>query len=183
MNDPYYKTIGLGTRIFLGGAQGYIIGPGTQHNPDVPRTPGGIPKRAAGTLMVMGDLKEMIPRWLVGVSIQGYGCSLAVGIGVPIPILNEEIANYTGVSDEEIFTQVVDYGYDYPNGVTKTYGEVSYAQLKSGSIVVNGKEVPAAPLSSYPRAREIAETLKRWIEEGKFLLGEPQNPIPGVHGK
>jgi uncharacterized protein (DUF39 family) len=133
--------------------------------------------------MVMGDLKEMIPRWLVGVSIQGYGCSLAVGIGVPIPILNEEIANYTGVSDEEIFTQVVDYGYDYPNGVTKTYGEVSYAQLKSGSIVVNGKEVPAAPLSSYPRAREIAETLKGWIAEGKFLLGEPQSPIPGVHGK
>ncbi len=183
INDPYYKTIGLGTRIFLGGAQGYIIGPGTQHNPDVPRTPGGVPKKAAGTLMVMGDLKEMSPRWLVGVSIQGYSCSLAVGIGVPVPILNEEIANYTGVSDEEIFTQIVDYGYDYPNGVPKTYGEVSYAQLKSGSIVVNGKEVPAAPLSSYPRAKEIAETLKRWIAEEKFLLGEAQSPIPGVHGK
>ncbi|HED01201.1 MAG TPA: hypothetical protein ENN18_12655 [Proteobacteria bacterium] len=183
MNDPYYKTIGLGTRIFLGGAQGYIIGPGTQHNPDVSRTAGGVPQKAAGTLMVMGDLKEMIPRWLVGVSIQGYGCSLAVGIGVPIPILNEEIANYTGVSDEEIFTQVVDYGYDYPNGVPKAHGEVSYAQLKSGSIVVKGKEVPAAPLSSYPRAKEIAETLKRWIAEEKFLLGEPQSPIPGVHGK
>lgn len=182
LNDPYYRTIGLGTRIFLGGAQGYVIGPGTQHNPDVPRTPGGVPKRPAGTLMVMGDLKEMSPRWLIGVSIQGYGCSLAVGIGIPIPILNEEMAAYTAVSDEEIFTQVVDYGYDYPNGIPKVQAEVSYAQLKSGSITIDGKEIPTAPLSSYVRAREIAETLKKWIEEGKFLLGEPQSHIPTVHG-
>jgi uncharacterized protein (DUF39 family) len=33
MNDPDYETIGLGTRIFLGGGQGYVIGEGTQHNP------------------------------------------------------------------------------------------------------------------------------------------------------
>lgn len=183
MNDPYYKTIGLGTRIFLGGAQGYIIGPGTQHNPDVPRTSGGAPKKAAGTLMVMGNLKEMSPRWLVGVSLQGYGCSLAVGIGVPIPILNEEMATYTAVSDEEIFTQVVDYGHDYPNGIPKVYAEVSYAQLKSGTITINKKEVPTVPLSSYTRAKEIAGILKRWIIDGNLLLGEPQSPIPGVHGK
>ncbi len=182
MNDPYYKTIGLGTRIFLGGAQGYIIGPGTQHNPDAPRTPGGIPKRPSGTLMVMGNLTEMSPRWLVGVSLQGYGCSLAVGIGIPIPILNEEMAANTAVSDEEIFTQVVDYGYDYPNGIPKAHAEVTYAQLKSGSITVSGKEVPTAPLSSYVRAKEIAETLKRWILEGKFRLGEPQTQIPHAHG-
>lgn len=180
MNDPYYKTLGLGTRIFLGGAQGYIIGSGTQHNPGAIRTPGGIPKKPAGTLMVMGNLKEMSPRWLVGVSIQGYGSSLAVGIGVPIPILNEEIANYVAVSDEDIFTQIVDYGNDYPNGVGRSYGEVSYAQLKSGKIDVQGKEVSTAPLSSYMRAKEIAELLKEWISKGEFLLGEPQNHLPGA---
>ncbi|MFW9875930.1 MAG: homocysteine biosynthesis protein, partial [Candidatus Thorarchaeota archaeon] len=32
-NDPDYETIGIGTRIFLGGGIGYVIGEGTQHNP------------------------------------------------------------------------------------------------------------------------------------------------------
>jgi L-aspartate semialdehyde sulfurtransferase len=121
-NDPYYKTIGLGTRIFLGGAAGYVTWHGTQHKPSVKRTPGGVPLTPAGTLWVMGDLKLMRKEWLMGVSIQGYGCSLAVGLGIPIPILNEEIVQYTAVSDAEIFTQIVDYGHDYPNGISKSDG-------------------------------------------------------------
>ena len=180
LNDPYYKTIGLGTRIFLGGATGYVSWNGTQHNPSVKRTKAGVPVSPAGTLWVMGDLKKMSPKWLVGVSIQGYGCSLSVGLGIPIPILNEEIVKYTAVSDEEIFTQIVDYGYDYPNGISKSYGQVSYAELKSGSIKFNGEIVPAVPLSSVVRAREIAETLKNWISEGKFTLCEPHFTLPNA---
>ena len=132
----------------------------------------------AGTLWVTGDLKKMSHKWLVGVSIQGYGSSLAVGLGVPIPVLNEEIVKYTAVTDDEIFTQIVDYGKDYPQGNSKTYGTVSYGQLKSGMIQINGQDVPTVPLSSVVRAREIAETLKRWIENGKFMLGEPQELLP-----
>ncbi len=181
-NDPYYQTIGIGTRIFLGGGIGYVICAGTQHNPGVERNERGIPKKPAGTLMVSGDLKQMKPRWLVGVSLLGYGCSLAVGLGVPIPILNEEIAFRTGVSDEDIVTQVVDYGKDYPQGTGVSLGEVTYAQLKSGSIKIGGKTVHTAPLSSYVRAKEIAEELKSWIEDRKFLLGEPQELLPSVPG-
>jgi len=177
-NDPYYKTIGLGTRIFLGGAQGYVTWHGTQHKPAVKRTKRGVPLTPAGTLWVMGDLKKMSPKWLVGVSLQGYGCSLAIGLGIPIPILNEEIVNYTAVSDEDLFTNIVDYGHDYPNAISKTYGQVSYAELKSGHIKFKGEEVPAVPLSSVVRAREIAEMLKAWISKGKFLLGEPQFTLP-----
>ena len=91
-NDPYYLTMGMGTRIFIGGAQGYIIGPGTQHNPDAARGKNGVPLSGAGTLMLMGDMKEMDPKWVTGVSILGYGTSLALGVGVPIPILNEDMA-------------------------------------------------------------------------------------------
>ncbi len=177
-NDPFYKTIGIGTRIFLGGGMGYVVGPGTQHNPDVPRTEKGMPKRPAGTLMATGDLKQMSPRWLVGVSLLGYGCSLAVGLGVPIPVLNEEMAQYTGVGDDEIVTQVVDYGAAYPKGEGESIREVTYAELKSGEIEINGKRVKTAPLSSYMRAREIATILKKWIEDGRFLLGEPQDRLP-----
>ncbi|RKY64227.1 MAG: hypothetical protein DRP99_02535, partial [Candidatus Latescibacterota bacterium] len=87
LNDPLYRTIGIGTRIFLGGGIGYVAWHGTQHNPSVPRTERGVPKEGAGTLAVIGDLKTMDPSWLVGVSMTGYGVSLMVGIGVPIPIL------------------------------------------------------------------------------------------------
>jgi L-aspartate semialdehyde sulfurtransferase len=177
-NDPFYQTIGLGTRIFLGGAEGYVVWHGTQHKPGVERTPKGIPVSPAGTLWVMGDLKSMSPDWLIGVSIQGYGCSLAVGLGVPIPLLNEEIAQYTAISDEEIFTQIVDYGSDYPNGISHSYGQVSYAELKSGVLRLNGEEIPTVPLSSLVRARAIAGTLKAWIAQGKFCLGEPQFTLP-----
>ncbi len=177
-NDPYYKTIGLGTRIFLGGGEGYVTWYGTQHKPSVKRTKKGFPLTPAGTLWVMGDLKKMSPNWLVGVSLQGYGCSLAVGLGIPIPILNEEIVQYTAISDEDLFTQIVDYGYDYWNGISKSYGQVSYAELKSGFINLKGKKVQTVPLSSIVKAREISEILKDWISQGKFMLGEPQFTLP-----
>ncbi len=179
MNDPFYLTIGLGTRIFLGGGTGYVTWNGTQHNPDVPRTDGGVPEKPAGTLFVMGDLKQMDTRWLKGVSMQGYGCSLAVGLGIPIPMLNEKIAGYVGVSDEEIYTQVVDYGHDYPQGIARSLGQVSYAELKSGTITLEGREVQTVPLSSMVKAREIAGILKAEIQAGRFIIGEPQMPLPG----
>ncbi|MBW2042277.1 MAG: homocysteine biosynthesis protein [Deltaproteobacteria bacterium] len=178
LNDPYYMTIGLGTRIFLGGGVGYVTWHGTQHKPSVKRSRKGAPLAPAGTLWVMGDLKQMSPRWLMGASIQGYGTSLSVGLGVPIPLLNEKIAQYTGLSDEDLFTQVVDYGHDYPNGISKSLAQVSYAELKSGAVNVNGKTIPTVPLSSVSRAREIADILKKWIQERKFLLGTPQFTLP-----
>lgn len=179
LNDPLYRTIGVGTRIFLGGGIGYVTWRGTQHNPNAIRGGNGVPRTPAGTMMVQGDLHQMKPQWLKGLSILGYGCSLAVGLGIPIPILNPEMAAFTGISDADIYTQVIDYGIDYTNGIARSYGEVSYAALKSGMIEVNGKQVPTAPLSSLVKAREIAEILKQWITKGQFLLHQPAELLPG----
>ena len=180
LNDPYYKTIGIGTKIFLGGGVGYVAWQGTQHNPDVARSENGVPRGGAGTLAVIGDLKQMNPRWLIGTSMLGYGCSLTVGIGIPIPILSEEILTYTTVTDDEILAAVIDYSEAYPNCKPGVLGEVSYGQLKSGQVMIQGKEIPTASLSSYSRAVEIASLLREWIISGKFQLTEPVAPLPGV---
>lgn len=180
LNDPLYRTIGIGTRIFLGGGIGYVIGAGTQHSPSVRRADNGVVMGGAGTISVRGDLKGMTTGFLRGASVTGYGCSLNVGLGIPIPILNEEMAMFTSVSDDEILVPVVDYGLDYPEGRGAPLGYVTYAQLRSGEITLDGKGVTTAPLSSYSAAREIASILKEWIASGRFLLGEPQETLPSV---
>jgi uncharacterized protein (DUF39 family) len=181
LKDPLYQTIGIGTRIFLGGGIGYVAWQGTQFNPSALRNEKGIPKRGAGTLAVIGDLKQMSPRWLVGTSMLGYGSTLTVGIGVPIPVLNEGILEHAAASDSDIQAAVIDYSDAYPNMKPDILGEVSYAQLKSGKITINGKEIPTASLSSYPRALEIAEVLKKWINTGKFMLTEAVMSLPGLN--
>lgn len=179
LKDPHFKTIGIGTRIFLGGGTGYVAWHGTQHFPSIQESPDGKSLGpAGGTLAVIGDLKQMSPRWLKGVSFTGYGSSLAVGIGIPIPLLNEEIALYAAAADRDLYAPVVDYSDAYPGRKPGNLGQVSYADLKSGKITVQGKEIPTAPLSSYPMAREIAGILKERISSGSFLLAEPVQLLP-----
>jgi len=178
LKDPYYWTLGTGTKIFLGGAVGAITWQGTQHAPRCSRGGNGVPREGAGTIAVTGDMKEMSAEFIRVASLTGYGCSLMVGLGIPIPILNEELAYFTGISDRDIFCQVIDYGIDYPNGVARSLGEVSYAELKTGRVEIMGKSIPAAPLSSYPMARRIAGILKEWIASKGFTLGIPQVQMP-----
>ena len=170
INDPYLETIGFGTRIFLAGARGYVIGAGTQHNTEVPRK-NGVPLGGAGTLAVKCDLKGADARYIKGAVFEGYGASLYVGIGIPIPILNEEIAKRTAIKDEQIFTKVLDYSI--PSRSRAGIKEVNYAQLRSGKIELNGKEVRTSSLAPLDTAREIADALKKWIQNGEFELVEP----------
>lgn len=179
LNDPYYKTIGIGSKLFLGGGVGYVAWQGTQHDPSVKRKANGVPQAPSGTLALIGDLKQMKPEWLLGTTMLGYGVTLTVGVGLPIPILNEEICRYAAVKDEELWTQIVDYSEAYPQLIPGSLGEVNYAQLKSGEIAIQGEAVPTGSLSSYAKALEIANTLKDWIQNGRFLLTEPVAPIPG----
>jgi uncharacterized protein (DUF39 family) len=144
---------------------------------------GGVPEAPAGTVAVIGDLKGMKPEWLRGTSFEGYGVTLTVGLGVPIPILNEEIVKYTAVRDRDIYAKIVDYSHDYPKGESRFLGEVNYEELRSGSIKTRGKSIPTASLSSYAKAREIAGLLKKRISGGKFLLGEPVSLLPSAESE
>ncbi len=165
-NDPHYRTIGMGTRIFLGGVSGYVIGQGTQHSP----------RNGFGTLMVKGNLKEMSSKFIRGATFQRYGTTLYIGIGIPIPILDPEMARFTAIRDEDIYTHVMDYGT--PRRDRPKVTQVTYAQLRSGQIEIDGREVPVSPLSSYKMAREIALLLKKWLEKGEFTLTAPVENLP-----
>jgi uncharacterized protein (DUF39 family) len=173
LNDPEYRTIGIGTRIFIGGAQGYVAWEGTQHNPEQKRTDKGLPVGGAGTLAVIGDIKQMSPRYIRAAIFQRYGVSLFVGIGIPIPLLDEDMAMRVAVRDRDILTDIVDKSGKA--GIIKT---VSYEELRSGFVEINGRKVPTAPLSSLKMAREIAEVLKRQIASGEFLLTQPVSSLP-----
>jgi uncharacterized protein (DUF39 family) len=175
LNDPFYRTIGVGTRIFLGGGIGYVAWEGTQHNPSQNRAENGIPTASAGTLALIGDLKQMNREFLRAATFDQYGVTMYVGVGVPIPILDEEVLRYTTVSNREIRTTIVDYGV--PRRSRPNFGQVTYAELRSGSIALNGKTIPSAPLSSLHKARKIALTLKDWIAAGEFELTEPVRPL------
>jgi uncharacterized protein (DUF39 family) len=175
LNDPKYRTIGIGSRIFLGGGVGYVAFEGTQHNPKVERLDNEIPLFPAATLTLIGDLKKMSRDFLRGAIYEKYGVSLFVGVGIPIPILDEEMVRYTSIKDEDIYASIFDYSVEKRK--RPVLGRVNYKELRSGEININGKKVPTASMSSYKKAREIAEILKSWIKRGEFLLQEPIEPL------
>jgi len=165
-NDPDYETIGLGTRIFLGGGIGYVIGEGTQHNPS----------NRFGTLFLKGNLKQMSSEYLRGAAYENYGTSMFVGVGIPIPILNEGLVKKTAIKNEDILTDIVDYSV--PRRNRPIIKQVSYKELESGYVEINGKKVKCSSLSSLFYARKVAKTLKNWINEGKFFLNPPAETLP-----
>jgi len=180
-NDPHYRTIGLGTRIFFCGAQGYVVWHGTQHNPTGPRHENGTPRAPAGNVALIGNLKEMNSSWVRAVSFTGYGVTLSVAVGVPIPILDADMAQCVAVTDADLTAPIVDYSSFYPRGEgAASLGEVSYAALKTGHIEIQGKQVPTGSFSSYQLAQKVAGRLKNLIRQGEFLLTQPQALLPGA---
>lgn len=175
-NDPNLQLIGIGTRIFLGGGVGYVAWEGTQHFPLQKRLANRTPIGPAATLALIGDAKQMDARWVRGCYFKSYGPSLMLGVGVPLPVLNEEVVKHCAVQDQDLVAPIVDFSI--PRRVRPTFGLVSYAQLKSGRVTIEGKTVRAAPLASVFRSRQVALELKQWIEAGTFTLTEPVAPIP-----
>jgi uncharacterized protein (DUF39 family) len=102
LNDPNLAAIGIGTRIFLGGGLGYVAWEGTQHFPLQKRLPNQTPIGPAATVALIGDAKTMQPQWVRGCYFRGYGPSLMLGVGVPIPLLTEAIAAHCAVQDNDV---------------------------------------------------------------------------------
>jgi uncharacterized protein (DUF39 family) len=174
LNDPEFKTIGIGTRIFLGGTTGYVAWPGTQFHTTRPKDENGVPVTNGATLAVIGNMKEMSSEFIQAAYYEKYGVSLFVGIGIPIPILNVEMAKRVSINNSQIQSSVLDYG----SPGNPKLGQVSYKQLRSGNIKINGQNIRTAPVSSLNKARKIADLLKKQIQNGEFLIQEPIELFP-----
>ena len=175
-NDPDLEVIGIGTRIFLGGGIGYITWEGTQHFPLQKRLSNRTPIGPAATLALIGDAKQMQSQWVRGCYFKNYGPSIMLGVGIPLPVLNEKVVANCSILDQDIVAPVVDFSI--PRRVRPTFGLVSYAQLKSGRIKIEGKLVRSAPLASIFLSHQIALELKEWIEAGEFTLTESVVQLP-----
>ena len=164
-NDPDLRIIGSGVPIFLCGAEGMIIGEGTQASPG----------NGFATLMTTGNMNDMSTDFLRAATFKGYNSTLYVGLGVPIPVLDEDVVRRTAVRDEDLKTTIADYGVSNRN--RPNLREVTYAELKSGHVEMDGEEVKTSSLSSYKKALEVADELKSWVESGKMELALPTRRI------
>jgi uncharacterized protein (DUF39 family) len=178
LNDPEMRTIGLGTRIFLGGTTGYVSWFGTQYRSNAERNDHGVPISNGATLSVIGNARNMSTSFIKAAYYEKYGVSIFVGIGIPIPVLDEDMAARVMIRNDQITTRVLDYGHpDHPE-----VGRINYAQLMSGEIEFNGKMIRTSSLSSLYKARKIADILKKQVSGGTFLLTEPLERFPAGKG-
>lgn len=178
LNDPELRTIGIGTRIFFGGAEGYVAWSGTQFNTGKPLNDFGVPVGNAATLALIGDARQMSSRYIKAAYFEKYGVSMYVGIGIPVPVLDEDMAQRVCIRNEQIYTNILDYG----TGKFELLGRIDYESLFSGEIMLNSKKIRTAPMSSIKMAREIAGILKDEIAGGRFFLTEPVAFFPKTKG-
>ena len=176
LNDPDLASVGIGSKIFLGGGIGYIAWEGTQHFPLQKRLPNRTPIGPAATVALVGDAKQMSADWVRGCYFKNYGPSIMLGVGVPLPVTSAKVIQNCAVGDRDVVAPVIDFSI--PRRVRPTFGLVSYEQLQRGHVTIDGRAVRVAPLASKYRSLKVAQELKEWIEAGEFTLTEPVAPLP-----
>ena len=118
----------------------------------------------------------MSDEYLKGATVPGYGTSLFVGIGIPIPILDEDMARKTAVRNRDIKVRILDYGVQRRD--RPVIKEVTYEELFSGKVDIDGKTVRSSPLSSMKVSMKIMDDLRASIENKAFFLTAPVETLP-----
>ncbi|MHC1600466.1 MAG: methanogenesis marker 16 metalloprotein [Candidatus Methanospirareceae archaeon] len=120
--DLRLETIGVGTKIMINGAEGFVMGEGTRSSVEKPN------------LMGIGDMHGMLPEFLGGFRTAA-GPEVWNSWAVPIPVLNERILEDAKRRDEEIKLLVLDVNDRLP------VDEITYADLwRSGDLSVRFDE-------------------------------------------
>ncbi len=117
--DPLLETVGVGTRILMNGAEGFVVGEGTRSTAEKPN------------LMGFAEMHGMLPEYLGGFRTSA-GPEVWSSWAVPIPVLNERILESVKRLDEEIKLGVLDVHDRLPVGAGEgagAGGEVTYADV------------------------------------------------------
>jgi putative methanogenesis marker 16 metalloprotein len=109
-NDPHLETIGIGTRILINGAQGFVMGTGTRSMPTRPN------------LLGLADMRHMDPEYMGGFATSA-GPECIGSWAVPIPVLNESILRSILLQDRNIPLTIMDVNVRQKIGKS-TYGDV-----------------------------------------------------------
>jgi uncharacterized protein (DUF39 family) len=177
---PGLALLGPGSPVLVGGSIGWVIGSGTGHQPGVPRSAGGHALSPGAVAAVSVDLHGLRPEWVRPCFFEGQGAALLVGVAAPIPLINAGVAARAACGDEDLEAPVLDVAI--PRRIRPRLGSASYAQLKSGAIRVDGHRVSAAPAHSPRLAEAIGRELVTWLEEDRFPLRLPLQPLSGRCG-
>ncbi|MGB4697109.1 MAG: methanogenesis marker 16 metalloprotein [Methanothrix sp.] len=94
-NDPLLETIGIGTRILLNGAEGYVLGTGTRSSRDRPNLSG------------FADMHHMTAEYMGGF-VTGLGPECICSLAVPVPVISSTILEEIARRDREIALPVND---------------------------------------------------------------------------
>ena len=93
--DPLLKAIGIGTKILVNEAVGYVIGAGTRATRDRPN------------LSVCANIKGM-SSYYVGQFVTALGPEVFNSIAIPIPIIDHEVFENAKGLDEEVTLPIAD---------------------------------------------------------------------------
>ena len=153
-----------------------VSGAGSGHNPAARRQPGGHALSPGACAALEVDLHSLDPRWLRATRLDGGGSGLLVAIAAPVPLINAAVAQQAAAGDAELQAPVLDFAI--PRRVRPSFGTVSYAQLHTGELSLEGRRLTCAPGHSPRLAAAIAEELVERLQQGRFPLRLPVQPLP-----
>lgn len=172
---PGLSLLGPGSPVLVAGAIGWVSGAGSGHQPQARRQASGHALSPGACAALTVDLHELQPRWLRATQTEWEGTGLLVAMAAPVPLINLAVAEQAAAGDGELQAPVLDFGI--PRRVRPSFGRVSYAALRSGSLQLQDRRVTCAPGHSPRLAEEIGAELADRLRQGRFPIRLPLQPL------
>ena len=176
LSMPGLQDLGAGSPVLVGGAIGWVSGPGSGHNPATKRSPSGHALGPGACCALQVDLHGLKPSAIRSTRLPDGSSGLLVAIAAPIPLLNRSRAEQLLATAEALSAPLLDFGI--PRRVRPSPASASYAELLSGSVRLDERQLSAAPAHSPRLAEEAAAQLQEMLQSGDFPLRLPLAPLP-----
>ena len=176
LSMPGLQDLGAGSPVLVGGAIGWVSGPGSGHNPATKRSPSGHALGPGACCALQVDLHGLKPSAIRSTRLPDGSSGLLVAIAAPIPLLNRSRAEQLLAPAEALSAPLLDFGI--PRRVRPSPASATYAELLSGSVRLGERQLSAAPAHSPRLAEEAAAQLQDMLQSGAFPLRLPLAPLP-----